>query len=102
MPVVGSAHLYSHYGSRGTVLMTILQSWSPGAEVWGRDAMRKLWSASNIKVYGGGVAEAEFLNKVFQLVGKYRHSNMTKSRSRQGISYDYDNDRKSGSSTCRT
>ena len=40
------------------VLMTILQSWSQGVEVWGRDGMRKLWSAPNIKVYGGGVAEA--------------------------------------------
>jgi hypothetical protein len=63
-------------------------------EVWGREGMRKLWSASNIKVYGGGVAEAEFLNEVAQLVGEYRYSNMTKSRSRQGISYNYDNDRK--------
>lgn len=62
-------NLYSHYGSRGIVLMTILQSWSQGVEVWGRDGMRKLWSAANIKVYGGGVAEAEFLNELAQLVG---------------------------------
>jgi hypothetical protein len=55
--------------------------------------MRKLWSASNIKVYGGGVTEAEFLNEVAQLVGEYRYSNMTKSRSKQGVSYNYDNDR---------
>ena len=27
-------YLYSHYGSRGIVLMTILQSWSQGVEVW--------------------------------------------------------------------
>ncbi|MDA8438497.1 MAG: TraM recognition domain-containing protein, partial [Propionibacterium sp.] len=27
-------NLYSHYGSRGIVLMTILQSWSQGTEVW--------------------------------------------------------------------
>lgn len=50
-------NLYSHYGSRCIVLMIILQSWSQGVEVWGRDGTRKLWSASNIKVYGGGVAE---------------------------------------------
>lgn len=87
-------NLYSHYGSRGIVLMTILQSWSQGVEVWGRDGMRKLWSASNIKVYGGGVAEAEFLNEMAQLVGEYRYSNMTKSRSKQGTSYNHDDDRK--------
>ena len=27
-------NLYSHYGSRGIILMTILQSWSQGVEVW--------------------------------------------------------------------
>ena len=30
-------NLYSHYGSRGICLLTILQSWSQGVEVWGRD-----------------------------------------------------------------
>ena len=64
-------NLYSHYGSRGIVMMTILQSWSQGVEVWGRDGMRKLWSAANVKVYGGGVSEVEFLSEVSQLVGDY-------------------------------
>jgi type IV secretory pathway TraG/TraD family ATPase VirD4 len=67
----GLPDLYSHYGSRGIVLMTILQSWSQGVEVWGRDGMRKLWSASNIAVYGGGVKEPEFLNELSQMVGDY-------------------------------
>ncbi|MCQ9165494.1 type IV secretory system conjugative DNA transfer family protein [Arthrobacter sp. STN4] len=87
-------NLYSHYGSRGIVLLTILQSWSQGVEVWGRDGMRKLWSAANIKVYGGGVAEAEFLNELAQLVGEYRYSNTTQNRSKQGTSYNHDDDRK--------
>nr|WP_235781319.1 TraM recognition domain-containing protein [Sinomonas notoginsengisoli] len=87
-------NLYSHYGSRGIVLMTVLQSWSQGVEVWGRDGMRKLWSAANIKVYGGGVAEAEFLGELAQLVGEYRYTNTTRNRSRQGTSYSHDNDRK--------
>jgi type IV secretory pathway TraG/TraD family ATPase VirD4 len=63
--------LYSHYGSRGIVLMTILQSWSQGVDVWGESGMKKLWSASNIKVYGGGVSEAQFLEDVSRLVGDY-------------------------------
>jgi type IV secretory pathway TraG/TraD family ATPase VirD4 len=63
--------LYSHYGSRGIVLMTILQSWSQGVDVWGRDGMRKLWSASNIAVYGGGVKEPEFLGELSQMIGDY-------------------------------
>ncbi|MGY1749155.1 TraG/TraD/VirD4 family protein [Modestobacter sp. SYSU DS0511] len=53
--------LYSHYGSRGITILTILQAWSQGVEVWGRNGMRKLWSAANVKIYGGGVSEIEFL-----------------------------------------
>ncbi|SDO33090.1 Type IV secretory pathway, VirD4 component, TraG/TraD family ATPase [Cryobacterium flavum] len=74
----GLPDLYSHYGSRGIVLMTILQSWSQGVEVWGRDGMRKLWSASNIAVYGGGVKEPEFLGELSQMVGDYdKHTTST-------------------------
>jgi len=51
--------------------MTILQSWSQGVDVWGRDGMRKLWSASNIAVYGGGVKEPEFLGELSQMIGDY-------------------------------
>lgn len=63
--------LYSHYGSRGIVLMTILQSWSQGVEVWGEAGMKKLWSASNIAVYGGGVKEKAFLDEMSTLIGSY-------------------------------
>lgn len=63
--------LYSHFGSRGIILMTFLQSWSQGVEVWGREGMRKLWSASNIAVYGGGVREPEFLNELSQMIGDF-------------------------------
>jgi hypothetical protein len=38
--------------------MPILQSWSQGVEVWGRDGMLKLWSAANVLTYGGGVCTA--------------------------------------------
>lgn len=63
--------LYSHYGSRGIVLMTILQSWSQGVDVWGESGMRKLWSAANIAVYGGGVKERDFLDMLAATIGDY-------------------------------
>jgi type IV secretory pathway TraG/TraD family ATPase VirD4 len=78
--------LYSHYGSRGIILMTILQSWSQGVEVWGRNGMRKLWSAANIKVYGGGVAETEFLGEMSQLIGDYDKRTTSVSLGRGGRS----------------
>lgn len=64
-------NLYSHYGSRGIVLMTILQSWSQGVDVWGESGMKKLWSASNIKVYGGGVSESTFLEDLSRMIGDF-------------------------------
>jgi type IV secretory pathway TraG/TraD family ATPase VirD4 len=63
--------LYSHYGSRGIPLLTLLQSWSQGAQVWGPTGMRKLWGASNVRVYGGGAAEEEFLSDLEKLIGEY-------------------------------
>ena len=79
-------NLYSHYGSRGIVIMTILQSWSQGVEVWGRDGMRKLWSAANVRVYGGGVGEAEFLRELSELIGDFETVSTSVSRGRQGRS----------------
>ena len=63
--------LYSHYGSRGISLLTLLQSWSQGAQVWGQTGMRKLWGSSNVRVYGGGVAEEDFLSDLEKLIGEY-------------------------------
>ncbi|NYI97339.1 type IV secretory pathway TraG/TraD family ATPase VirD4 [Streptomonospora nanhaiensis] len=77
---------YSHYGSRGIVLMAILQSWSQGVEVWGQEGMRKLWSAANIKVYGGGVSETGFLQELSQLIGDYDRTSVSASTSRDGRS----------------
>ncbi|GAB3205331.1 Type IV secretory pathway, VirD4 component, TraG/TraD family ATPase [Marinactinospora thermotolerans DSM 45154] len=77
---------YSHYGSRGIVLMAILQSWSQGVEVWGQEGMRKLWSAANVKVYGGGVSETAFLQELSQLIGDYDRRSVSASISRDGRS----------------
>lgn len=64
-------NLYSHYGSRGIVLDTVLQSWSQGVEVWGEGGMKKLWSAANVKIYGGGVSEAAFLEDLTRMIGDH-------------------------------
>jgi len=63
--------LYSHYGSRGIVLSTILQSFAQGVEVWGKTGMEKLWSAATVKMYGGGVSEVEFLEQLSRLIGDF-------------------------------
>jgi type IV secretory pathway TraG/TraD family ATPase VirD4 len=63
--------LYSHYGSRGIPIMSVFQSWAQGQAVFGRDGMRKLWGASNVKLYLGGSDDADFLRELSELVGDY-------------------------------
>jgi type IV secretory pathway TraG/TraD family ATPase VirD4 len=63
--------LYTHYGSRGIPLLTLLQGWSQGVEVWGAAGMAKLWSAANLKLFGGGVDEEPFLAQLEKLIGDY-------------------------------
>ena len=71
LPLAPAPDLYSHYGSRGICLLTLLQSWSQGVQVWGPNGMRKLWGAANIRVYGGGVGEPDFLSNLEKLIGEY-------------------------------
>ncbi len=75
---------YSHYGSRGIILLTVLQSWAQGEEVWGRVGMTKLWSAANTKIYGGGNDDATFLRQISDLVGSYEHTTASRSTGRGG------------------
>jgi type IV secretory pathway TraG/TraD family ATPase VirD4 len=72
--------LVSHYGSRSIVLMVILQSWSQGVSAWGEHGMKKLWGASNLRIYGGGVADDSFLRTLSALCGD--HDRLMRSRSR--------------------
>ena len=74
--------LYSHFGSRGIPILSVFQSYSQGVAVFTRDGMRKLWSASNVKLYAGGVSEPEFLNELADLIGSYDRETTTASISR--------------------
>ncbi|MEU1121963.1 MULTISPECIES: TraM recognition domain-containing protein [unclassified Streptomyces] len=64
-------NIYSHYGSRGIQLITILQSWDQGAETWGDKGMSKLWATANITSYGGGGKDVTFFDKLTKLVGNF-------------------------------
>jgi len=78
--------LYSHYGSKGIVIMAYLQSWSQGCEVWGVAGMKKLWSAANVKLYGGGVAESDFLEDLAKQIGDFQLRTTSVSHGRGGRS----------------
>ncbi|WP_328664596.1 type IV secretory system conjugative DNA transfer family protein [Nocardia salmonicida] len=75
---------YSHFGSRGMVVMTVLQSWAQGVRCWGEDGMKALWSAANVKVLGSGLDDANFLRDRSALVGDHYELVNAVSRSPQG------------------
>ncbi|WP_068255551.1 type IV secretory system conjugative DNA transfer family protein [Janibacter corallicola] len=63
--------LYSHYGSRGIVLTTYLQSWSQGVRVWGKEGMTQMWDAANVRGIGPGIADDQFAGTISKLVGPH-------------------------------
>ncbi|MFW0873009.1 type IV secretory system conjugative DNA transfer family protein [Rhodococcoides corynebacterioides] len=78
--------LYSHYGSRGLMLMTILQSWSQGEACWGREGMRKLFGAANIRIYGGGdvVDDDRFVENMSAAIGDHYEITGSVSQTKSG------------------
>ncbi|MGD9989351.1 type IV secretory system conjugative DNA transfer family protein [Pseudonocardia sp.] len=76
-PIRALPQLYSHYGSRGIQVLTMLQSYQQGVGVWGEQGMQALWSAATIKLVGAGVDDHAFLQKLSGLIGDHyveRHS----------------------------
>jgi type IV secretory pathway TraG/TraD family ATPase VirD4 len=74
--------LYSHFGSRGILPITILQSYPQGAAVWGEQGMAALWSAATIKLIGAGIDDARLADDLSRLVGE--HDVPVGSRTRDG------------------
>ncbi|MEF9915590.1 TraM recognition domain-containing protein [Streptomyces sp. P5-A9] len=81
--------LYSHFGSRGINVVTLLQSYRQGARVWGDVGMDALWSAATIKLLGAGLDDADFVQKVSTLVGQHDVRTPSISRSKDGTSRSY-------------
>ncbi|MFC0552572.1 type IV secretory system conjugative DNA transfer family protein [Planotetraspora thailandica] len=63
--------LYSHFGSRGIVPVTILQSYEQGVTVWGEAGMAALWGAATRKVIGAGVDSPRLARDLATLVGQH-------------------------------
>ncbi|MEU8284159.1 TraM recognition domain-containing protein [Micromonospora sp. NPDC048905] len=74
--------LYSHFGSRGIIPLTILQSYRQGTRVWGEQGMDALWSAATVKLVGAGIDDARFAEDLSRLVGE--HDVTVASRTRDG------------------
>jgi len=87
--------LYSHYGSRGIVLMSLFQSWAQMVEAFGPEGAEKLWSASNVRIYAGGVSDTTFLQRLSDLAGDWDHPHWSRSTGRRhGATYSRSTDRR--------
>lgn len=80
--------MYSHFGSRGIIVQTILQSWAQGVRCWGSEGMQALWGAANIRILGPGLADAGFLRDTSELIGQHYEqvSSLSNSRDKSGTS----------------
>ncbi|MEV4637748.1 TraM recognition domain-containing protein [Actinoplanes sp. NPDC049548] len=78
--------LYSHFGSRGINVVTLLQSYRQGVRVWGEPGMDALWSAATIKLLGAGLDDADFVDKIARLVGQHDVKTPSWSKSKDGSS----------------
>ncbi|MFJ6895164.1 type IV secretory system conjugative DNA transfer family protein [Streptomyces hokutonensis] len=81
--------LYSHFGSRGINVVTLLQSYRQGARVWGDVGMDALWSAATVKLLGAGLDDSDFVQKISTLVGQHDVKTPSISRSKDGTSRSY-------------
>lgn len=70
-PIFDLPALYSHFGSRGISVMTILQSQAQGEKVWGKNGFDALWTASTVKMIGAGMDDGAFAERISKLIGDH-------------------------------
>jgi len=88
-PIRALPQLYSHYGSRGIQVLTMLQSYGQGVGVWGEQGMQALWSAATIKLAGAGVDDHAFLQRLAGLIGEHHVPRVSTSVDRTRSSRQY-------------
>ena len=62
--------VYSHFGSKGIILITILQSREQGVRAWGESGLESMVSAASILGVGGGIRDESHLRGLSQLIGQ--------------------------------
>ena len=73
---------YSHFGSQGIVVLTVLQSPAQARKVWSDDQFAALLSASNVHYYGGGITDDRYLESLSHQVGDHDVSRWSASHGR--------------------
>ena len=76
---------YSHLGSQGICMMTVIQNLAQAQNVWGPEGVKQLLDAANFLWYGGGIKERNTLADLSALVGDHDVERWTTSRSGGGL-----------------
>ncbi|KQU28414.1 MULTISPECIES: type IV secretory system conjugative DNA transfer family protein [unclassified Rhodococcus (in: high G+C Gram-positive bacteria)] len=71
---------YSHLGSQGICVMTVVQNLSQAQRVWGQDGVKQLLDAANFLWYGGGLKDKNTLSELSALVGDHDVERWSNSR----------------------
>ena len=75
----------SFYGPMGLILGMYFQSWGQIVRVFGSEGADTLWSASSIRVYGGGEStQSPFLKRFSESIGNYDEWTTNMSSDRNG------------------
>jgi type IV secretory pathway TraG/TraD family ATPase VirD4 len=69
--IKGLPDLYSHYGSRGICLVTILQSRAQGEAAWGKTGIEKMLGASTHELLGRGLSDMSYLKDISDRIGTH-------------------------------
>lgn len=80
---------YSHFGSRGIIPITILQSPGQARGVWGADGWDALKSSSAIRYYGGNCDDQSYLSDLSSKVGKRDVRYASTSTGSSGVSHSH-------------
>ena len=83
-PLADLPQLYSHYGGRGIILVTILQTYQQGTTVWGERGMGTLWGAATCKLIGAGGDDPRFAADVSALIGEHDVATLSLTRDATG------------------
>lgn len=78
--------VYSHWGSRGLIPISIIQSPAQAKGVWGAEGWDALKSAAAVVYYGGSVTDEGYLGELSKMIGEHEVVYSSQSRTRDGRS----------------
>lgn len=76
--------IYSHFGSKGIILITILQSREQGVRAWGESGLESMVSAASIMGIGGGIRDKSHLEGLAALIGRRQVLHRSQSSGNKG------------------